>query len=147
MKDQTKSKTASDQILLITNISHMVMIVITLGFFMGLLTDLGTDDGSMRWAVAAGVILFSDLAFVGIVTGLIIIARSTEVTFGNMANPIITIIVLTLISLKGTYEWFLGPVSDPLIGWLGISASIILLAWMYFETAQVKKRLPMDATM
>ena len=145
VSNRSKSKVSSDQTLLIINICYMVVVVITIGFFLGMLTDLG-NDGTMRSAVSAGIFLVSDMAFTGVIIGLLVVSRATKVTLSNFAIPVISIIVLTMIPLGETYESLTGPLSDAQTGWLGIAVSIILLAWMIVVAANVKRRIPADAT-
>lgn len=141
--ERISGETVSDQSLVIVNICHFVMVIMTGAFFLGLLTDLGTD-GTMRWVVAAAVILFSDLAFAGVGVALIVAARYTHVRLTNHLLPWVTLIVLSVIPVTEAYDSLTGPVSDAQVAWIGLGASALLTLWAWIETAHVRHRVSMD---
>jgi len=141
--ERISGEATSDQSLVIVNICHLFMIIMTGAFFTGLFTDLGTD-GTMRWVVAAAVVLFSDLAFAGVGIALIVAARYTKVRLTNHLLPWVTLIVLSLIPITEAYDSFTGPVTDTQVAWLGIGASVLLTLWAWVETTHVRHRVSGD---
>ncbi len=137
---RSKVDRTTDEIVVILNVSHMFMIVMTALFFAAMFTDLGTD-GTMRWVVAAAVVLFCDLAFIGIGVGLAVAMKSTEVSKGNHWVVWLTIPLLSIPPIPELYSGLLGffP-SDAQIAWFSIAVSGILFLWTWIENVPVWKR-------
>lgn len=139
--DQGRTDRTTDQILVLLNVSHIFMIIMTAIFFAAMFTDLA-PDGTMRWVVAAGVILFSDLAFIGIGVALEVAARSVKVTAVNKWLVWLTIPVLSIPPAPELYAGIIGffP-TDHQIAWVAIALSAILSLWTFYETLPVWKRI------
>lgn len=124
---------------IILNVCLLVMIIMTGAFFLGLFTELGPGT-TMRWVVAAGVILFSDLAFVGIAVAMMVARKHYPHMRGsNTLLAWLTIPALSLPPVTELYDWATGPVSDVTVAWLGIAVTVILSVWTWLETIRVHR--------
>ncbi|MBF0169901.1 MAG: hypothetical protein HQK87_02235 [Nitrospinae bacterium] len=141
MGAQAGGDRTTDEVVVILNVSHMFMIVMTALFFAAMFTDLG-PDGTMRWVVAAGVILFSDLAFIGIGIALAVAMKSTKISKGNHWVVWLTVPLLSIPPLPELYEGLIGffP-TDHQIAWFSIAVSGILFLWTWVENIPFWKRV------
>lgn len=140
MGEAPKTDRTTDEVLVILNVSHMFMIIMTALFFAAMFTDLG-PDGTMRWVVAAGVILFSDLAFIGIGIALAVAAKSAYVSKGNHWVVWLTVPALSIPPIPELYAGIIGffP-TDHQIAWFSIALSGILFLWTWVENKPIWKR-------
>ena len=125
-------------IMIILNLSLITMIVLSAIIYAGVFYDVMYDKDYML-IVAYTMVLFSDPAYIGIILGYFILAKSFPVTLSNKALGVATLVFQTLPSVKILFEPFTGPISDFSAAWAGLIVSALLLAWGIVETVKLIK--------
>ncbi len=117
----------------VLNMVVIVILVSTALFYMGLFTDLGAKDGSMRSAVAISVVLVSDVGLLALGIVLFIAGRKGKISFPNRVLPLFAIPIVT-------YPDFMQGYSDTQVGVIGVVVSLLLTGAMVVFSLQIMKK-------
>jgi hypothetical protein len=125
----------SNDYVMIANAFLIFTLIMTAGFFLGFLTELGLEDGSMRPTVLYSVIFFSNLLFVPIAFALVILKKFSPVSVSNIVVGWLSVALPSLASIWPIHTLVLSePVTDAQLGWVGIIICLTLTVWATVET-------------